>query len=91
MPTDDPTWFDWTSLLLNATATLAAIVALGLAVLGIFLTWRQGKRADEVLIRERRATFELQVFRDLLDSIASATYGDLLGMKLRDTAGLLHR
>lgn len=84
-PTIDQTWFDWASLLLNATATLAAILALFLAVRAIRLTREQAARADAALIRERRATFELQVFRDLLDSIASATPGDLFGLKLRDT------
>ncbi|GAB3179428.1 hypothetical protein FHX75_11614 [Micromonospora palomenae] len=28
------------------------------------------------------------MFRDLLDSIATATYGDLVGLKLRDTAAV---
>ncbi|MEU8297645.1 hypothetical protein AB0C04_10195 [Micromonospora sp. NPDC048909] len=84
-PTIDQTCFDWASLLLNATATLAAILALFLAVRAIRITRDQAARADAALIRERRATFELQVFRDLLDSIAAATPGDLFGLKLRDT------
>ncbi|MEV4809640.1 hypothetical protein [Micromonospora avicenniae] len=80
MPTVNQAWFDWASLLLNATATLAAILALFLAVRAINLTKKQAELADLALIRERRATFELQVFRDLLDIVASST-----------PRGLLHR
>ncbi|MFF5171753.1 hypothetical protein ACFY3U_03855 [Micromonospora sp. NPDC000089] len=86
MPTDDSTWFDWAALVLDTTATLAAIAALGLAVFAINLTRRQGERADSALIRERRAAFELQVHRDLLDSIATATGSDMRMSKLRQIA-----
>jgi len=59
------------SLVLDATATLAAILALILAVVAIRGTKAQSDRADQAMIRERRTVFELEAIRDLLGYLES--------------------